>query len=115
MGSTPWGGDEPLEISAEHLAEWRREGAAVAVLDVREPWEREICALDDALLMPMGQLQQGVGDLPADRPLVVICHTGVRSFHVTMWLRSQGFDQAWNLAGGIDAWAARIDPTMKRY
>jgi rhodanese-related sulfurtransferase len=47
--------------------------------------------------------------------MVVFCHTGVRSGMVTQWLRQQGFDRAWNLQGGIDAWARTVDPTLRRY
>jgi rhodanese-related sulfurtransferase len=50
-----------------------------------------------------------------DVPLVVICHHGVRSFHATLWLRQHGFENALNLAGGIDAWASEIDTSMQRY
>jgi rhodanese-related sulfurtransferase len=53
--------------------------------------------------------------LPRDRSLAVICHHGGRSAQATAWLRNQGFDLATNVAGGIDAWARNVDPTLSRY
>jgi rhodanese-related sulfurtransferase len=90
-------------------------GGATAVLDVREPWERQICRLDDSLDVPMAFLPAALGSLPEDRDLVVLCHHGVRSALAVRWLRGQGFDRAVNLEGGIDAWARRIEPDMRRY
>lgn len=85
------------------------------VLDVREPWEQAVCALPGSLMVPMGQLPARLGALPRDRPFVVLCHHGVRSWHATGWLRRNGFDNAVNLRGGIDAWARRIDRGMSIY
>jgi rhodanese-related sulfurtransferase len=82
---------------------------------VREPWEWAICALEGSILVPLGRLPAHVDELPRDRPLVVICHHGIRSAHAVTWLRAQGFDKAVNLTGGIDAWSRRINPTMRRY
>jgi rhodanese-related sulfurtransferase len=53
--------------------------------------------------------------LPQDKPLVVVCHHGMRSMQAVMWLRSQGFQNAVNLRGGIDAWARQIEPRMATY
>ena len=54
-------------------------------------------------------------ELNREDEVVVLCHTGVRSGMVAQWLRAQGFERAWNLQGGIDAWALTVDPTLKRY
>jgi rhodanese-related sulfurtransferase len=105
----------PLEIGVEQLDRWRQAAAPLAILDVREPWERDICAFDGSLNIPMGELPGRAGELPDDRPVIVVCHHGMRSMHATQWLRAQGHDQACNLQGGIDAWASQIDGTMKRY
>ncbi len=104
-----------LEIDVDCLNALRASGRPLAVLDVREPWEVAICALPDSLFIPMSQVPVRADELPADRPLVVMCHHGVRSAQVTAWLQSRGFEQAINLAGGINAWAIRVDPTMRRY
>ena len=86
-----------------------------ALLDVREAWEVALAALPEALTIPMNELPDRLDTLPADRPLVVLCHHGQRSAHVTAWLRRRGYDNAVNLAGGIDAWSRDVDPAMPTY
>jgi len=105
----------PMEIEVDDLRALRDAGSAVAVLDVREPWELEICSLPDSIDIPMSALPGRLAELPRDRPLVVLCHHGGRSAHATLWLRRNGFGNAVNLGGGIDAWARRIDPNMRTY
>lgn len=105
----------PIEMAVEDLDRIRKSGGDPLVLDVREPHEVAICAIPDSLHIPMGSMPRRVGELPMDRDIVVVCHHGGRSAQVTMWLRSQGFDRASNLSGGVDAWARRIDPNMKVY
>ena len=82
---------------------------------MREPWEVALGALPEALAIPMNELPDRLDALPADRPLVVLCHHGQRSAHVTAWLRRLGYDNAVNLEGGIDAWARTVDPAMATY
>jgi len=108
-------GDLPLQIEVDDLDRWKRDTKPLVILDVREPWELDICAFDGSLNIPMAALPGRLGELPDDRPVVVVCHHGMRSLHATQWLRAQGHDQACNLQGGIDAWASQIDATMKRY
>jgi len=105
----------PIEIAPAVLAAWRAEGAAHAVLDVREPWEVELAALDAALAVPMMEVPAALDRLPRDVPLVVLFHHGARSFRVTAWLRGQGFGNATNLAGGIHAWSTLVDPAVPTY
>lgn len=105
----------PREIDVTDLAEMRRAQQPHAVLDVREPWEADICALPDSLLVPMQQVPRRLAALPRVQPLVVLCHHGMRSAMVVDYLRQNGFDNACNLAGGIDAWARAVDPAMARY
>lgn len=107
--------DAPLEIDVNELADWRKAGRDMAVLDVREDWEVETVSLPDTQHIPMRQLPERVGELPKDKPLVVMCHHGGRSRQVTGWLRQNGFTQATNLAGGIHAWAEVIEPGMATY
>lgn len=103
------------EITVEMLAAWRKAGEAVTVLDVREDWELATCALPGAFHIPLGALPQRAGELPRDGRLVVMCHHGGRSRRAMEWLRQNGFPQALNLAGGINAWAERVDPEMPTY
>lgn len=105
----------PLTITVQELARWRAEARAFAVLDVREPWELEICRFDNCLSIPLQQVPTRVAELPSDRPLVVICHHGMRSYNAVSWLRRNGMATAVNLQGGIDAWARDIEPTMGVY
>jgi rhodanese-related sulfurtransferase len=106
---------EPFEIDTLTLKERLDGENPPAVLDVREPWEIDIASIDGALTIPLGEITRRVDELPRDRSLAVICHHGGRSAQATAWLRNQGFDLATNVAGGIDAWARNVDPTLSRY
>jgi len=102
----------PFEMTVSELAARRGE---VAVLDVREPWELEICRIADSIAIPLGSLPERSGELPLERTLVVVCHHGARSARAVQYLRSRGIANAVNLAGGIDAWAREIEPAMRTY
>ena len=106
---------EPFEIDAVTLKARRLSDDPPVVLDVREPWEIAIAAIEGAVAVPLGELTRRVAELPRDRPLAVVCHHGGRSAQATAWLRGQGFDRAMNVAGGMDAWAALVDRTLPRY
>jgi rhodanese-related sulfurtransferase len=103
------------EIDVGELARRRDSGEKLTILDVREEWERDICALEPAIAIPLSSLPDNVEKLPKDNALVVLCHHGMRSSRAVAWLRANGFDNVVNLAGGIDAWAQRIDRQMKVY
>ena len=106
----------PIEISpaeAQTLRQTRPE--AVLVIDVREPFELEICRLDGATHVPMRCIPQELQHLPRDKHLLILCHTGVRSRHVTEFLRAQGMSDVSNISGGIDAWAEALDSGLPRY
>lgn len=86
------------------------------LLDVREPWEYEIAKIAGAKLIPMGDVpSRAHKELDPDEYIVVVCHHGVRSMNVTVWLRQQGFEKAQSMRGGIDAWSKQVDPTMPMY
>ncbi len=85
------------------------------VLDVREPWERNICALPQATAIPMREVPARAAELPKDAEIVVLCHHGIRSQQVALYLERVGFDKLNNVVGGIDAWAREIDPKMQTY
>jgi rhodanese-related sulfurtransferase len=110
------------EISVAELQEKLKEiaskpdSAPFCLLDVREPWEAELCMLPGALHIAMGDVASRVHqELDPDASIVVYCHHGVRSLSVALWLREQGFEKAQSLAGGIEAWARHADPSMVRY
>ena len=89
------------------------------LLDVREPWEVAVAALrlDDiaTLHIPLSEVPERLAELDPSQPIVCICHHGVRSRQVVAFLERQGFESVYNLAGGIDAWSALVDPTVPRY
>jgi rhodanese-related sulfurtransferase len=103
------------EISPADAAALFRENK-VRLIDVREPWEFSTARIDGSMLMPMGDVpSRAHQELDPDERLVVLCHLGMRSMNVTVWLRNQGFEQVQSLRGGIDAWSAEVDSTVARY
>jgi len=91
-------------------------GDDLCLLDVRTPMEWEICRIEGSLLVPLQELAFSTDALPnKNREIVVLCHKGIRSAAAMEWLISQGYPKVWNLAGGIDSWAAVIEPEMPRY
>ena len=86
------------------------------VLDVREPWEFEAARIEGSTLISMGDIpSRAFNELDPEAHIVTVCHHGVRSMNVAVWLRNQGFENAQSLRGGIDAWSAEIDPAVPRY
>jgi rhodanese-related sulfurtransferase len=103
------------EISAADAAALLKEKGA-RLIDVREPWELTTARIEGCLEMPMGEVPaRAHQELDPEDRLVVVCHHGIRSMNVTVWLRNQGFEQAQSLRGGIDAWSAEVDPGVGRY
>jgi rhodanese-related sulfurtransferase len=103
------------EISPAAAAALLKEKAA-RLIDVREPWEFSTAHIEGSLLMPMGEVpSRAHQDLDPEERLVVLCHHGIRSMNVTVWLRNQGFEHAQSIRGGIDAWSAEVDPAVSRY
>ncbi len=105
------------EMTVEELKSKLDAKENIFVLDVREPHEYQICNLGDygAKLIPMGDVQKRQQELDPEQHIVVHCRSGVRSAKVVDFLRQQGFEKVQNLAGGILAWADRIDKTMPKY
>ena len=105
-----------VQLSPLALKIWIDEGRAFRLLDVRTDEEAAICSLPDAVHIPMNLIPLQQNELPDDGvPLVVYCHHGIRSLHTAMYLADAGFENLYNLQGGIDAWAAEIDGNMMRY
>ena len=90
-------------------------GAMPMLLDVREPWEYEKCHLNDSTLIPMQEIPKHLEELRDKNEIVVICHHGMRSQQVGMYLEQQGIENIINLYGGIDAWAQEVDQSMPTY
>ena len=85
------------------------------LLDVREPWEYDTCYLPNSILIPMGDIPNRLDTLDPEVQTVVICHHGIRSRQVGIYLEHNNFKHIINLSGGMDAWARTIDPTMAVY
>lgn len=85
------------------------------LLDVREPWEFNVCRIDGSQLIPMGRIPGALPALDPQRETVVICHHGIRSRQVAMYLEHMGFARVINLAGGVAAWARDVDRQMPTY
>ncbi len=105
-----------MEITVKELNERLQSGQDVFLLDVREPFEREIVNIG-GVLIPMRTLPDRLDelDLPKDQDIVVYCRSGARSGRVVRWLRSIGYDSALNLKGGVMAWREEIDPGLPGY
>ena len=85
------------------------------LIDVREPFEWEICHIPGARLIPIGQLAARMSELDSTDEIVLQCKTGARSSTALRLLQDAGFSKLANLEGGIHAWADEIDPTMPKY
>jgi rhodanese-related sulfurtransferase len=104
------------EISAEDVKGKMDAGEAFTLLDVREPWEFETARITGAKLMPMGDVpSRAHQELDPEDHIVVMCHHGVRSMNVTVWLRQQGFENTQSMRGGIDAWSRNVDEKVPKY
>lgn len=104
------------QLSAPEVAEkLRRTPEKVILLDVREPYERELAVIKPSLHIPMAQVAHRANEIPKDREVIVYCHGGARSMMVAGYLANRGWKSVANLAGGIDAWSVEVDPDVPRY
>jgi rhodanese-related sulfurtransferase len=99
----------PLELKA--MIESR---SPLTLVDVRQPWEHQICRIEGAALVPLEQLPRRLPEISSERTVVLYCHHGIRSLMAGRYLAQAGYD-AVSLAGGIAAWAEQIEPGMSRY
>ncbi|HEY6419028.1 MAG TPA: rhodanese-like domain-containing protein [Candidatus Binataceae bacterium] len=106
---------ELREIEPPELKARIDRGERVFILDVREPEELALAPFPGATHIAMGDVPARLQELDPDRETVVVCHHGIRSAQVAMYLIRMGFEQVKNLAGGIDAWSETADPSTPRY
>lgn len=110
------------QVRPSQLAAWlesvRAHGEPV-VLDVREPSELQVASVKadgfKLLTIPMGVIPPRLAELDPEQPIACLCHHGGRSMQVAAFLQSRGFSHVANIAGGINAWSAELDPTIPRY
>ena len=104
------------ELTPQDLHARLQRGESLQLVDVREPEEYEYCHIEGSVLLPLGDIPQHVEDLATDRPVVLICHHGVRSAQALGYLQHRhGLTNLLNLRGGIHAWSVQIDPSVAIY
>ena len=103
------------QIAAGDLKRRHDAGEDLVLLDVREPNELATASIPWATAIPMGEIPMRIGELPRDKPIVVMCHHGGRSDYVAQFLNANGYGNAVNLDGGIDGWSLAVDPSVPRY
>jgi rhodanese-related sulfurtransferase len=106
---------DELEITPAAVKARLDSGEKMVLIDVREPWEHQLCRIEGATLIPLGTLAASLQTLPDVDELVCYCHHGMRSLDAATWLRFQGIEKAKSLAGGIERWSVEIDPNVPRY
>lgn len=103
------------EITPKELKARLEGGQPPTLLDVRQDWETKLCRLENAVHIPIEEIELRSEELDPRSEIVVYCHQGVRSAAVAEYLRGLGFADVKNLSGGLDFWARTVDPTMRRY
>ena len=106
---------DELEIAPTEVKARLDGGEKLVLVDVREPWEFEICRIEGAKLVPLGSLAASLNALPDVDEVICYCHHGMRSLDAAAWLRFQGFRRAKSLAGGIERWSVEVDSKVPRY
>jgi molybdopterin/thiamine biosynthesis adenylyltransferase/rhodanese-related sulfurtransferase len=107
------GGDVP-ELDPAAVAALLSSDAPPFLLDVREPWEWAVSNLGErgARLIPLGELEERLGEIPEGRQVVVYCRTGQRSFDAALRVREAGWSEVSNMRGGMVAWAREVEPGL---
>ena len=106
---------EVAEVTVTQLQQELEAGRDLVVLDVRNPYEIDICRLEGSIVIPLPVLMNRVDELDPEKEMVVHCRSGVRSATAIRQLQGRGFSKMRNLKGGILAWAGEIDPAMPTY
>jgi rhodanese-related sulfurtransferase len=95
------------------------QGLRPVLLDVREPWEIAHAGLridgTDFMAIPMQQIPARLAELDPQQPVLALCHHGMRSQQVALFLSRQGYPHTYNIVGGIDAWSLQMDAGIARY
>jgi rhodanese-related sulfurtransferase len=102
------------EITPAELQQLLSSDHPPVVIDVREEGEAAICSIEGSTLIPMSAFPSRLKEIPSDRPVALYCHHGMRSMMAGQWLAQRGYEVL-SVAGGIDRWAAEIEPEMARY
>ena len=103
------------EVTVQELKALKDAHADFQLIDVREPFERALCAIRGSTHIPLQQIPERASTLRKGSHLLIYCHHGGRSMRAVQFLMKQGYTNCKNLAGGIDDWSAQIDPDVPRY
>ena len=103
------------DIAPKELKARLDAGEDVDIIDVREGWEVNIGTLPNAMHIPMDDIPESLDKVSHDKPVVIMCHTGRRSEEVTYWLETEGYENVYNLVGGIAQWIRDVDPSIPSY
>ncbi|MCK9607179.1 MAG: rhodanese-like domain-containing protein [Methylomonas sp.] len=103
------------QCTVQYLQERLQKGDTFLLLDVREPNEYAFAHIDGSIHIPLNQIPERMPELNSEQDIVVVCHHGMRSQQACLFLEQYGFNQLYNLKGGIDAWSVSCDPTVPRY
>lgn len=105
------------QLTAPQLKQWLDDPAREkpVLLDVREPWELDVCRIGGVKPMPMRSVPARHMELNREAETVVVCHHGARSYQVAMFLEQMGFAHIYNLYGGMAAWSRDVDPATPTY
>jgi rhodanese-related sulfurtransferase len=104
-----------MEVAPREVKDRLARAEKLLFVDVREQWEYDTSHIEGSVLFPLREIPANLARLEAASELVLFCHHGMRSLDAAAWLRSQGVEGARSMAGGIDRWAAEIDPSIPRY
>ena len=103
------------EITVKELKDLRDSGADIQLIDVREPHEADVAEIGGELI-PLGTIPNNVDKIAKDKQVIIHCRSGARSGNAVQWLEANhGFENLYNLAGGILAWSDEIDSSIPKY
>ena len=103
------------EITVHELSKLRDQNKNIQILDVRDDSERRHASIKGTIHIKLTEIANRYQEINKGKNVFVMCHTGTRSQAVVKWLKEQNYNSAVNVLGGIDAWAALIDRSIRRY
>lgn len=102
-------------LNAVQLQQWQQQNQDFVLLDVREDNEVQYATIPGSIHIPMNMIPLRQNELPDDKPIVLYCHLGMRSMQVALYLQEAGFENLYNLNGGINAWSHEVDASVPTY
>ena len=103
------------EITVHELSKFREIDKDIQILDIREDSERDLTSIEGTIHIKLTEIAERYNEIDKNKNVFVMCHTGTRSQAVVKWLKTQNYNNTVNVLGGIDAWAALIDRSLRRY